>query len=328
VAVLRGGPGGEREISLLSGQCVLDAVRESRHPALDVVIDAHGGWSIDGGPALSLLEALARLSRVADVVFPVLHGPFGEDGVLQGALQSAGLRYVGCGVADSAVAMDKVLARRIAASCGLAISRGVEGGPDRSDSEVARVARESSALRFPLFVKPACSGSSVGVTRVVEAKELELAIRVALDEGGRVIVEEAAEGTEVSCPVVGDAGFAPRALPVIAIVPKGHAFFDYEAKYVAGHSDEICPAPLPADLAARLQAAAIAMHEALGCRGVSRSDFIVTADRDFVFLETNTMPGLSRLSLVPKSLAAAGIPFAEQCARWIDSALATSRRFA
>lgn len=318
VAVVRGGTGGEREISLLSGGSVRDGLISAGLTVLDVVIDSEGRASIDGGASESILAVLGRLAALGAVVFPVLHGPFGEDGVFQGALETAGLRYVGSGVAASAVAMDKILSRRIARSIGLEIAPGVEGGPDDSEAEVRRIAADVERLGFPCFVKPACSGSSVGVTRVATRAELEPAIRAALAEGGRVVVERGVEGAEVSCPILGDAGARSRALPLIAIVPKGHDFFDYEAKYSAGHSDEICPAPVAPEIVARVSAAAKAIHDALGCASISRSDFIVRADGSPVFLEINTMPGMSPLSLVPKALAAAGIPFAEQCAAWVD----------
>jgi D-alanine-D-alanine ligase len=245
----------------------------------------------------------------------------GEDGVLQGALEAAAIPYVGCGIAASAVAMDKLLSRCVARSIGLEVANGVEGGPDDSRAEIDRVVRACAALGLPLFVKPACSGSSVGVTRVTDRAELGAAIATALREGGRVVVEEGIAGSEVSCPIVGDAGRDSRALPLIAIVPKGHDFFDYEAKYTSGHSDEICPAPVPESVARVVSSAAKAMHDALGCRGISRSDFIIRADQSVVFLEINTMPGMSQLSLVPKALAAAGIDFADQCVAWVDGAL-------
>ncbi len=330
VAVVRGGTSGEREISLLSGGSIRDGLVKAGFPVLDVVIAGDGRWAIDGKPPMDILDALLAVKRSADIVFPVLHGPFGEDGVLQGALEAIRMPYVGCGVAASALAMDKLLSRRLAKSLGLSIADGVEGGPDHSRAEIERIAKAAEALTFPLFVKPACSGSSVGVTRVTDRKELESAIEIALRPdpatraAGRVVVESGVAGNEVSCPIIGDAGVDSRALPLIAIVPKGHAFFDYEAKYSAGHSDEICPAPVPPEVAATVSRAANAVHDALGCSGVSRSDFIVRADGSCVFLEVNTMPGMSPLSLVPKALAAAGIPFHDQCAKWVESALERS----
>lgn len=318
VAVVRGGTSGEREISLLSGGSVRDGLVREGFPTLDVVIDEDGFVSIDGAATIPIGSALAHLKERGAIVFPVLHGPFGEDGVFQGALETAGLDYVGSGVAASAVAMDKLLSRRIAQSIGLSIAPGVEGGPDDSPAETQRIADAAERLGFPLFVKPACSGSSVGVTRVKSRAELEPAITLALREGGRVVVEAGVAGAEVSCPILGDAGLESRALPLIAIVPKGHDFFDYEAKYSAGHSDEICPAPVSKEISDRVSVAAKAIHDTLGCASISRSDFIVRDDGSCVFLEVNTMPGMSPLSLVPKSLAAAGIPFQVQCGRWVE----------
>lgn len=322
VAILRGGIDGERDVSLLSGTNIRDAAKAAGYAVVDVVVEPDGTWSLDGAPATDLLAALARLKREVDLVFPVLHGRFGEDGVLQGALEAARIPYFGCGVTTSSVAMDKILSRRVAGSIGLEIAPGVEGGPDRRTAEIERIASAARGLAFPVFVKPACSGSSVGVTRVSDPGQLVEAISTALEVGGRVVIESSVVGQEVSCPVIGDAGLDRTALPVIAIVPKGHEFFDYQAKYTTGHCDEICPAPIPEELTKRLQAAAIRVHDALLCTGVSRSDFIVREDGSFVFLEVNTMPGMSQYSLVPKSLAAAGISMATQVKRWIESALA------
>jgi D-alanine-D-alanine ligase len=320
VAILRGGPSGEREISLLSGRSVLDAARLAGHHALDVVVERDLSLTFESGERSEFHHGLARLAGEVDVVFPVLHGPFGEDGVLQGALEIARIPYVGCGVTASALAMDKLLARRVAASLGLEVARAVAGGPRNDAAERRRIGEQVLALAPPWFVKPSCSGSSVGVTRVVAPEALEAALAAALVHGGRLVVEEGIAGHEVSCPVVGDAGIDARPLPVVAIVPKGHDFFDYEAKYRAGHSDEICPAPIAPELEARLRAAALAVHEELGCRAVSRSDFIVRDDGSLVFLEINTMPGMSSLSLVPKSLAAAGIPFEAMVSEWVEMA--------
>lgn len=320
VAVIRGGRGGEAEISRLSGASVRDALVRAGHRVVDVVIDPEGRWSFGGGGALPVASAVAELVRCADVVFPVLHGPFGEDGTLQGMLETVEIPYVGSGVCASALAMDKVLARKVAGASGIRVAAGVEGGPDRGDAEVARIARAAASLALPLFVKPACSGSSVGVTRVDRAPLLAAAIAKALAEGGRVVVEEGVTGVEVSCPVVGDAYGDRRALPPIAIVPRGHDFFDYQAKYTPGHCDEICPAPVSADRTREVQRLACEIHDLFGCRSLSRSDFILPERGAAVFLEINTMPGMSPLSLVPKAIAAAGESFDEVVSGWCSAA--------
>lgn len=320
VAVLCGGPSGEREISLLSGAGVHAALRSVGYNSVKVEITAAGEW-LEGTAARSVGAAVDWLRREFDVVFPALHGPFGEDGVLQGLLDASGMRYVGSSVAASALAMDKLLCRRIASTLSIRVADAVEVGPLPAGADLAATIGEVRRLPPPWFVKPNASGSSVGVTRVERAEELRPAIARALAEGSRAVIEAAVVGTEISCPVLGDAFVDSRALPVIEIVPRAHDFFDYQAKYTAGHTDEICPARLPAPVAAAAQAAAQRLHDMLGCRDLSRSDFIVTPQGELVFLELNTLPGLTEMSLYPKAAAAVGMTYAELVRTLVDRAL-------
>ncbi|MBK6940136.1 MAG: D-alanine--D-alanine ligase [Planctomycetes bacterium] len=320
VAVCCGGPSSEREISLLSGRSVLAALREAGHVAIGVEIGRDGRFTFDGGPAVELERALPLLRSSADVVFPALHGAFGEDGTFQGLLECAGLRYVGSGVAAAALAMDKDLTRRIAQSYGIRLAPGVAARNVRDAQAAARVVDGAARLEFPAFVKPSRSGSSVGVTRVADAAALERAVAAALEHDDCIVVEQGIAGIEVSCPVIGDAGAGARALPVVEIVPKAHEFFDYQAKYTAGHSDEICPARIDAAATRAVQHASLLLHDAFCCRSMSRSDFIVPAHGDPVFLELNILPGMTPLSLLPKSAATAGMSYPELCSQLAQGA--------
>ena len=321
VAVLRGGPSGEREISLQSGKAVLDALRSIDVRCIDVEVGVDLRYSIDGGPPLDLPAALAVWLDRRVVVFPALHGPFGEDGVVQGLLEAAGLPFVGSPVGACSLAMDKLLSRRVATTLGLAVADAVETGPGSTDAELDAAIEATRAIAAPWFVKPNASGSSVGVTRVDQEGDLRGAIRTALAEPGRVVIESAVSGVEVSVPVLGDAHRDAGALPVIEIAPKGHDFFDYEAKYTPGVTDEICPARIADDDATRLSEAAVLLHDTFGCRGLSRSDFILRPDGGFVYLETNTLPGLTEVSLFPKGAAAAGMTYPELIATLVELAM-------
>lgn len=320
VAVCCGGPSGEREISLLSGRSVLAALREAGHVAIGVEIGRDGRFAFDGAAPVALELALPQLRSAADVVFPALHGAFGEDGTFQGLLECAGLRYVGSGVAAAALAMDKDLTRRVAQSYGVRLAPGVAARNVHSADAAARLLADAARLAFPVFVKPSRSGSSVGVTRVTDAAALAGAVTAALQHDDCLVIEAGVAGVEVSCPVLGDAGPDARALPVVEIVPKAHAFFDYQAKYTVGHSDEICPARIDEGVTRAIQAASVALHDAFGCRSMSRSDFIVPATGEPVFLELNVLPGMTPLSLLPKSAATAGIPYPELCSRLAQDA--------
>jgi D-alanine-D-alanine ligase len=274
------------------------------------------------------VAAAAEADRLGamDMVFLALHGGIGEDGTLQGFLDTCGIPYVGSGVAASALAMDKGLSRRIATSLGLRVAPAVEGFVGRADAR-AGLLNAAARLALPLFVKPNGSGSSVGVSRVAKAAELGEAVARAAAECAQVLIESAVAGREVSCPVLGDAHRDARALPVVEVVPKRQAFFDYRAKYTEGETEEICPARLEAAATKWLQAAAVRLHDALGCRSLSRSDFIVPADGgEPVFLEINTLPGMTPLSLLPLAARTEGMSYERLCAHLVEHALARQRR--
>jgi D-alanine-D-alanine ligase len=294
VAVVMGGSSSEREVSLHSGANVLAALQARN-------VDAH---AVDGIPAL--LDALhgGHFARV----FNILHGQHGggEDGVLQGALEALGVPYTGSGVLGSALSMDKPRAKRVWQSLGLptpqfvALPRG---------SNVHAAAKQ---VGFPLIVKPACEGSSVGVTRVFKEADLDAAVALAAKYPGDLLMETLIEGDELTVGILGR-----EVLPSIHIVPKG-AFYDFNAKYIAEDTLYLCPG-LAGDAEAELRALALAAFDALGCSGWGRVDVMRDrAGRNWL-LEVNTAPGMTSHSLVPKAAAAAGIDYQELCWRVLEA---------
>lgn len=334
--VLCGGPSTEFEVSVSSGRCVCQAINAVDRRITPVIVSRRGGWIISdrvlrdnenrnwladffGDTAagsfneaeVSLPAALQRmLDEKVDCVFLAFHGQYGEDGAIQGLLQTAGVPYIGSGILASALAFNKAASLDIFAEAGLAVAKNVLA--TRRDPYPAAL----SNLRFPVFTKPVSGGSSVGVSLVKTANALEAGILHALEHDERALIEEKIEGVEVSCGVVDfieDGQVVSRAMPPTLISPTEAEFFDYEAKYTPGKSTDITPAPLPPELIERLQATALLAHKALFCEGMSRTDMIVRPEADAVptMLETQTIPGLTPTSLIPQQCAAAGISFAQ-----------------
>ncbi len=302
VAVVMGGHSAEREVSLDSGRNVLAALRKAG-------VDAHG---IDGIPAL--LDAL-RAGHFARV-FNILHGQHGggEDGVLQGALESLGVPYTGSGVLGSALSMDKVRSKWIWNALQLPTPRfaALPRGQGLPRQEAVRAA--AAAVGYPLIVKPACEGSSVGVTRVFDEASLEAAIELALKYPGDLLVEQLIVGEEFTVAVLGD-----EALPSIRIVPTGE-FYDYNAKYVAEDTQYICPGA-EGDVEQTLRELSLAAFRALDCAGWGRVDLMRDAQGRNWLLEANTAPGMTSHSLVPKAAATIGIDFEALCLRILDTSM-------
>lgn len=299
VAVVMGGQSSEREVSLDSGRNVLAALRARG-------IDAH---AVDGIPAL--LDAL-RAGHYARV-FNILHGQHGggEDGVLQGALESLRVPCTGSGVLGSALSMDKVRSKQVWIACALPTPRFV-ALRSGSSPEVVRAA--AAELGLPVIVKPASEGSSVGVTRVFDEGGLDAAVELAARYGGELLMEELVVGDELTVAIL-----AGNALPSIRIVPKA-AFYDYHAKYIAADTEYVCPG-LEGAAEAELGALALAAFQALGCAGWGRVDVMRDREGRNFLLEVNTAPGMTSHSLVPKAAAALGIGFEELCWRVLESSL-------
>ncbi len=308
VAVLTGGTSSEREVSLMSGQGVLQAL-------LSQGIDAR---AFD--PAQRPLSDLK--TEGFDRVFIALHGRHGEDGTVQGALELLGLPYTGSGVLASALAMDKVMTKRIWSSVGLATPASVS--LDRDQQTPRRLAQIPAQLGLPLIVKPPHEGSSIGVTKVERADQLEAAVRLAVGLDPMLLAEAFIEGDEVTCPVLGQ-GADAVALPVVRIAaPEGA--YDYHNKYFTDAVQYHCPSGLPAELEERIQQLVLASYRELGCRGWGRADLMIRRhDQQPFLLEMNTSPGMTSHSLVPMSARAAGISYEALCV-WLISAATLDRR--
>jgi D-alanine-D-alanine ligase len=352
VGVLTGGASAERDISLAAGAQIAASLPADRfevvlldplalmvrNPALTQAQRDQARALLEGGviqrprelpkgleqqiesAERSLVPATTAMSGAGgpvDVVLISVYGTWGEDGRIQGLLDTIGIPYTGSGVLASALAMDKVMAKRVLASEGLDVPRGVAvTSASGEDLDRAR------SVGLPVFVKPVASGSSVGATIVTSPEQLAPAIADALKYDERALVEELIEGKELTVAVIGNDDLVP--LPVIEIVTK-RRFFDYTAKYSAGESEEIVPARIPDDVARRAQDIAVRAHQALGCRGTSRTDLMWSGDR-MVALEVNTIPGMTANSLLPKAARAAGIQFGDLLARFVDWALEDARR--
>jgi D-alanine-D-alanine ligase len=296
VAVLYGGRSAEREVSLRTGAGCGEALRQRGHDVALVDVD---------------LEVAARLRELgAEVAFIALHGRWGEDGAIQGLLESMGIPYTGSGVLASALGMDKVFSKLLFHDHGIPTAehrvfphRGIE-----------KVGVADLPFGLPAVVKPANEGSSVGVHVVREAGQLPAALADAAAFHGEVIVERYLAGMEVDVAVLDG-----KALGAIEIVPS-REFYDYTAKYTPGMTQYFYPARLPAEATARLCREAEKAHAALGCEGVTRVDFIVTSDGTPFILEVNTMPGMTATSLVPKIAAGIGLSFADLCERLLEGA--------
>ena len=299
VALLSGGVSPEREVSLSSGDQVESALDKDKYTVrrFDPAFD---------------LGRLVDEAQSIDVALIILHGANGEDGTVQGLLDLLNIPYQGSGVLGSAVAMNKVLAKERYLQAGIPVPahRVVRHG------DTVAADQWLGQLGLPVVVKPASCGSSIGMSIVREAADVAPALDAAFGHDDTVLVEAYIRGREITGAVIGNE--ALEALPLIEIIPSaGHDFFDYRAKYVAGETHEICPAPLEADTTAEAQRLAVMAHRALCCDGYSRTDMIL-ADDGFYVLETNTIPGMTRTSLFPQAAAAAGMSFDRLLERLID----------
>jgi D-alanine-D-alanine ligase len=314
VAVVCGGRSSEHDVSLSSGASVRAGVAAAGHEVLDVRAERDGPWRLDGEPlALRPGDGLAG----ADVVFPVLHGPFGEDGTVQGLLELLDVPYVGAGVLASALCMDKVTFKEVLAAADVpqVAYSGVREARWRAEPE--RVRADLAGLGMPLFVKPARLGSSVGIAKVSAPGELDAALLAAFGHDGLVIVEAASGGLEVECSVIGLD--APEASVPGEIVLTGADWYDYEAKYSPGGMELVAPARISAAAAEAVRTLARETFVRVGCAGLARVDFFVEGERVLVN-ELNTMPGFTATSVFPKLWEASGVGFPELCDRLLGYA--------
>jgi D-alanine-D-alanine ligase len=326
VVVLGGGRSSEHPVSLESAKAVLDGLESSGHETVPVVVERDGTWrradprSADADGAGEPLEVVPGRGLLgSDVVFPVLHGPFGEDGTIQGLLECAGVPYVGTSVLGSALCIDKAAFKQMIAQAGLPQVRyEVVTVRDWASNRTATI-EQALALGLPSFVKPARLGSSVGISKVREAEELPGALELALEHDPCVLVEAAAIGKEIECSVIGNAE------PVVSqpgqVVTTAAEWYDYEAKYTSGGMDLIVPAPIIAAQRERVRKIAAEAFERSFCSGLARVDFFVTDQGQVLLNELNTMPGFTSTSVFAKLFAASGVPYAQLLDRLLGYAL-------
>jgi D-alanine-D-alanine ligase len=313
VAVVYGGRSGEHEVSVRSARAIMDALDPARYERIEYFIDQQGKWL----PKPILPEPGAHPE--IDVVFPVLHGTFGEDGTVQGLLELADLPYVGAGVMASSVSMDKEMMKRVCAERMLPIVDYVTAS--RGQANVDEICEK---LPFPLFVKPANLGSSVGISKAHDRAELVEAIAFAEQYDRKVIVERGIVGRELECSVLGNE--APIASLPCEILPS-REFYDYDDKYLLDLAKTQLPADLPAEKTDELRRLAVACYRAVECEGMGRVDFLLESATDQLFInEINTIPGFTSISMYPKMWEHSGIAFGELIDRLIELALDRHKR--
>jgi D-alanine-D-alanine ligase len=358
IALVFGGRSSEHAISCVTAGSVLSAIDLDRYDVVPVGITHDGRWVLEsadperlaitsGGklPEVDSTRATVALASEADgselvvhepssvprtlgdvdVVFPLLHGPWGEDGTIQGLLEMAGVRYVGAGVLSSAVGMDKHYMKLVLQAHGVPVLPYAVLGARAWETDRAACVESVNSLGYPVFVKPARGGSSIGISKVHDVGELDEAVELARQHDPKVIVEAAAEGgREVECGVLQGFGTNPPDASVVAeiVIDPTHEFYDFAAKYLPEeHTELTVPADLPAHVTDRIRLLAVECFEALSCEGLARVDFFVLPDERVVVNEINTMPGFTPSSMFPRMWAASGVDYPELVDRLVQLAL-------
>lgn len=347
IGIFFGGVSSEHEVSRLSAAAVLDNIDRTKYEVHSVGITKEGEWyyytgdtkAIASGEWENMTEAKTHctinVNRSAsglllfgkdgtktvklDCVFPVLHGKNGEDGTMQGLLEIAGIPYVGPDTLSSAVCMDKTMTHTVLDKAGIRTAKYLsvmDYEYEQNGEEFLHMAEEE--LGYPMFIKPANAGSSVGISKVNSADDFHHAMRIAFDNDHKVLVEEMITGLEVECGVLGNED--PVAAVPGSIVPCND-WYDYEAKYLAGQTKTVIPAAIPSKMIDRVRAQAVRAYLALGCTGMARVDFFMTADESLIVNEVNTIPGFTSISMYAKMFAAAGVSFSELVDRLLALAL-------
>ena len=341
VAIICGGRSSEHEISCISAGGVIAAIDRSLYEPILIGITKDGSWVLipeghpmeikDGGLPEVPTDAPKVIADISgfsshgkplniDLVFPLLHGPYGEDGTIQGLLEMADIAYVGSGVLASAAAMDKSFAKQIFAAHSIKVAAGVVATRSDWSTDQNRVEKEIASLGYPVFVKPARGGSSRGTTKVKSASELAAAIEDAHKFDSKAIVEQMIIGAEIECAVLEING-KPEASVVGQIhIDSKFEFYDFEAKYLDGATSIELPAPISESAAAEIKKSAIKAFTALGCSGLARVDFFLTKNNEVILNELNTMPGFTATSVFPKMWAASGVSYTEVITHLLKSA--------
>jgi len=348
IALLYGGKSAEHEISLISARNIFDAMDKAKYDVVAIAIDKQGGWHVDhgarllrsaerthvdfsdgkgaavvrpGASAVPVLRGGAPLGAI-DVVFPVLHGPFGEDGTIQGLLKLANLPFVGAGVLGSAVGMDKDVMKRLLRDARIPIAKFLVFG--RADQNAIRFASVKKILGLPLFVKPANLGSSVGISKVSKKSEFAAAMELAFRYDNKIIIEEGIDGREIECSVLGNEK-PVASLPGEIVVQR--EFYSYAAKYLDDRGARLeIPARLPARTIKEIQRTAVRAYRALCCEGMARVDFFLRPNGRMLVNEINTIPGFTKISMYPKMWEASGLSYPRLIDRLIGLALERARR--
>jgi len=358
VVLLFGGRSSEHTISCATAGGVLEAIDRDKYTVIPIGITRDGAFTLEDDNAAKFVLDPSHMPEIVDngtrilwpestnsrelrytdaagethslgdidIVFPILHGPWGEDGTLQGMLELLGLPYVGDGVLASAIGMDKHYAKIVFAAAGIPVAPGITVTARQWATEPVAALAGAEALGWPVFVKPARAGSSVGVTRVADASEFDAAMAIGLAEDSKVLVEAAMVGREIECGVLsGRNGGAPRVSLPGEIVVSGRDFYDFDAKYLdAPGIDLVCPAPLSDGETAVLTELAARAFDAIGGAGLARADFFLTSS-GFVLNEVNTMPGFTPISMFPKCWLASGMSYPELIDELIALGLETTR---
>lgn len=347
IAVVMGGVCGERGISIQTGTCVTHNLVEAGHRVLPVCIHADGKWELGTEPsagdtpeswfAAERQSPLAAVTRILELgvecVFNGLHGPGGEDGIMQGFLRQAGLPFTGPDVTPAAVTMDKALTKAVLQEAGIRTPRGFRFPPESEIHSAAEleqwIQNKVRSVPFPWILKPNCLGSSVGIELFQNPEELlERASEVSRNwhsvqgvPGSGFLVEEQLAGRELTCGVLESSGAPARAFSPIEIRPVTSEFFDYHAKYTKGATEEICPAELDPLLTRKVQETAVRVHEIFECAPLSRTDMFLDPEGELAVLEINTLPGMTATSLIPQSAIEAGMSLPELFSQLIQDAI-------
>jgi D-alanine-D-alanine ligase len=330
VAVIAGGRSSEHAISVASARSVIDALDPDRYEVKKIEIGRDGRWELASGGTRELERPVAETLPVpsrgtapetlgeVDVVLPILHGPFGEDGTVQGLLELAGVPYVGAGVTASALCMDKDLFKSVCRDKGIPVTRSVT---------IRNGDRPANPFGYPVFVKPARLGSSVGITKVAREDALEEAVALARRHDEKVLVEEFVDGVEVECGVLGNREpIASLPGEIVAHGFGGTDWYDYSAKYDEGGMDLIIPPRIPEDVIERVQQLSVDAFIASDCEGMARADCFVTGEGEVLVNELNTIPGFTATSVYAKLFEASGVPYQELLDRLIELALERHER--
>jgi D-alanine-D-alanine ligase len=348
VAILFGGKSAEHEVSVISARNIVEAMDQKKYKIVSIGIDKQGRWFFDegarllrssnqtrvefprcrnptavlpGATATPIVTPRGTLGEV-DVVFPVLHGPFGEDGTVQGLLKLANLPFVGAGVLGSAVGMDKDVMKRLLRDAEIPIAKFLVFA--RSEASKINLAAVKRSLGFPFFVKPANLGSSVGISKVSANKQFDSAITEAFRYDNKILIEENIPGREIECSVLGNEN-PIASLPGEIITP--HDFYSYDAKYLDEKGAQlVIPAALPKKIVKAVQGLALRTFKTLACEGMARVDFFLRDNREIFVNEINTIPGFTQISMYPKLWEASGIPYSKLIDRLIQLALERFRR--